>query len=86
MSTVQAEMKREPPSFTLKSAAERDILTLVRYLTTKPLTVKDIRRELLQSYSELQILKAILSLLERGQLETVYPCGFELGFRAAERN
>ena len=60
---------------------ERDILTLLRHLTNNPLTLKEIRRELIRSYSELQIQEAILNLLEEGLIEMVYTCNFELGFR-----
>ncbi len=85
LATVHAPLQRERSPFTVKLAAERDILTLLRHLTIKPLTMKDLRRELLGTYSEFQIQAAILSLLETARIETVYPCGFELGFRATER-
>ena len=85
MATVHKPPQRERSSSTVKLAAERDILTLLRHLTSKPLALKDVRRELIGTYSEFQLQEAILSLLEKGEIETVYPCGFELGFRATGR-
>ncbi|HEY4822747.1 MAG TPA: hypothetical protein VIH83_03565, partial [Candidatus Bathyarchaeia archaeon] len=34
-----------------------------------------------QPYSESRIQEAILALLDKGLIETVYPCGLEIGFR-----
>jgi len=85
LASVHAKLQRRDSSTSVRSAAERDILTLLRHLTNKPLTFKEVRRELLRTYSEFQIQEAVLSLLEKGLIETVYPCGFELGFRVSVR-
>ena len=63
------------------STIEREILALLRRPAGYPPGIGDIRHELLPFFSELQIQKAIFSLLDMGLIEIVYTCGFELGFR-----
>ncbi len=65
------------------SAIEREILDLLRRPARSPPGIKDLKRELLHLYTLLQIQKALLDLLDKGLIETVYTSSFELGFRLA---
>ena len=81
MAKVDADLRKRLPFPGSESPVERDILTLLRYFTNGPLTFREVRRELLRSYSESRIQEAILALLDKGLIETAYPCGLEIGFR-----
>lgn len=77
---VEEATRQKGPS----SAIEREILALLRRPARYPPGIKELRHELLPFFSELQILKRILSLLEKGLIEIVYSSGFELGFVPAD--
>ncbi len=62
------------------SIIEREILAFLQRPARYPPGIRDLRHELLRFFSELQIQKALLHLLERGAIEIVYTRGFEIGF------
>ena len=62
------------------SAVEREILAVLRRPARYPPGIRDLRHELLPFFSELQILKGVLSLLDRVLIEVVYSPTFEIGF------
>ncbi len=65
------------------SGIEREILDLLRRPARSPPGIKDLKRELLHLYTLLQIQRALLDVLDKGLIETVYTRSFELGFRLA---
>ncbi len=65
---------------TVPRSVEREVLALLQNSAGHPLSLREIRRELLSQFSELNIQKGILGLLAMELIEAVYTSGFELGF------
>jgi hypothetical protein len=65
------------------SAIEGEILALLRRPAMYPQSFKELRNELIPTFSESQICQEIRNLLDDGLIRLVYTCGFEIGFEWA---
>ncbi len=65
------------------SRIEGEILVLLRRPTRFPTALKEIRNELAPFFSEPEISKAILNLLDDGLIRATYTSGFEIGLEWA---
>ncbi len=54
------------------SAIEREILALLRRPARSPPSITDLRGELLASFTELEVQRAIVNLLNRRVVESIY--------------
>lgn len=62
------------------SPMELELLKILQCPAKHPATLELVKSDLLASFSELQIQKAIIHLLEEGLIETVYNPGIGLSF------
>ena len=65
------------------SRIEGEILVLMRRPTRFPTALKEIRNELAPFFSEPEISKGILNLLDDGLIRATYTSGFEIGLEWA---
>jgi len=62
------------------SEIEGMILTILRRPALSPLSISELRNELVPIFSEPQILHGVRNLLDDGLIRVVYTSGFEIGF------
>ena len=65
------------------SRIEGEILVLLDRPARSPASLKEIRNELTPFFSELEIWKGILDLLDDGLIRATYTSGFEIGLEWA---
>ncbi len=69
------------------SQVEREVLALLQRSTEEPPSMEEVRHELQHFFSELRIQNAIICLLERGDIQTLYTSRNKLCLSlSAERN
>ena len=81
----------EPPTIVTEEAQrigrysriEGEILVLLRRPTRFPPALKEIRNELTPLFSEPEIWKGLLNLLDDGLIRATYTSGFEIGLEWA---
>ena len=78
-----AEKKNERPTLpgATSSKTEREVLKLLQQEAGYPPSLRELRGKLLPFLTELQIQKALISLLKEGAVDTVFTSGHELGFK-----
>ncbi len=80
LATPEGEREESTHQASQRSDPEREVLALLRRPAREPLTLKDIRTELLPFFTELEIQTALIALLQKELVVYNHATGFNPTF------